>query len=167
MTLEHEIVSWDGKTSNDIEAVYLRHCDDDSFVSRLIDFSRRVELQQGATWLLKRYLESGHKVEARQVATLLNSLSTIEHWQSKLHVLQCLPYIQIDDATKNNVDVFLRNCLVEDNKFVRAWAYNGFYLISLQYPEYKEETRRYFDMAMRDEAPSVKARIRNLLKNDF
>jgi hypothetical protein len=60
--------------------------------------------------------------------------------------------------------LFLRTCLADENKFVRAWAYNGFYLLSQQYPEYQQETEQFFAMAMRDEAASVKARIRNILK---
>ena len=57
--------------------------------------------------------------------------------------------------------------MVENNKLVRAWAYNGFYEISRQYPEYKEETKKLFAMAMKDEAPSVKARIRNIMRTGF
>ena len=63
--------------------------------------------------------------------------------------------------------MFLRNCLVDNNKFVRAWAYNGFYELAVQYPEYEKETKQFFEMAMRDEAPSVKSRIRNIMKKGF
>lgn len=167
MTLEKEIVSWDGKSPSDIDAIYTRHSNDDSFVSKIIEFSRQVDLQKGATWLLKRHLEDGQKSEANEVALLFNLLPKLEHWETKLHVLQCLPYMRIGKTEKNNVDEFLRKCLVDDNKFVRAWAYNGFYEISLQYPEYREETKQIFEMAMRDEAPSVKARIRNIVKKGF
>ncbi len=167
MSLEQEILSWDGKSSSDIESVYARHCKSDSFGSKMVGFSRKLKLQKGATWLLKHHLEGGQKLEANECAALFMLLPELEHWESKLHILQCLPYIKIDKAAKKNVEVFLRNCLIEDNKFVRAWAYNGFYEISLQYPEYKEETKQIFDMAMRAEASSVIARIRNIMKKGF
>jgi len=89
------------------------------------------------------------------------------HWETKLHILQCIPFLQIAKTEKKEVEAFLRKCLVDNNKFVRAWAYNGFYEISVQYPEYRNETKQFFDMAMRDEAPSVKARIRNIMKMGF
>ncbi len=73
----------------------------------------------------------------------------------------------IAKGEKKKIEVFLRQCLTDGNKFVRAWAYNGFYEISVQYPEYKKETKLFFEMAMRDEAPSVKARIRNIMKKGF
>jgi len=167
MSLEQEIVSWDGKSSSDIDAVYTRYCDDDSFGSNIIEFCRKTELQKGATWLLKRHLEQGQKLNANTCTALFKLLPKQEHWESKLHILQCLPYLQIGKAAKKNVEAFLRKCLVDDNKFLRAWAYNGFYEISLQYPEYKEEAKQFFEMAMRDEAPSVKARIRNIMKKGF
>ena len=40
-------------------------------------------------------------------------------------------------------------------------AAQSLYEVSIQYPEYKKETKEFFEMALRDEAPSVKARIRN------
>lgn len=167
MSLEQEIASWNGKSSHDIDAIYNRHYEDDSFNSKMIGVSRKVSLQKEATWLIKRYLEDGHIIEARKYATLFKLLPKLEHWESKLHILQCLSYMQIGVTAKKNVDMFLRKCLIDDNKFVRAWAYNGFYEISLQYPEYNEEVKQIFNMAMRDEAPSVKARIRNIVKKGF
>jgi hypothetical protein len=167
MSLEKEIVSWDGKSSGDIDAIYIRHRNDDSFVSKIIELSRQVGIQKGATWLLKRHLEGSHKLEGNEVAALLKLMPKLEHWESKLHILQCLPYIRVGRTEKCNVEIFLQKCLVDKNKFVRAWAYNGFYELSLQYPEYKEKTEQFFEMAMRDEAPSVKARIRNILKKGF
>ena len=50
-------------------------------------------------------------------------------------------------------------------KFVRAWAYNGFYLLAVQHGEYEAEARQLLTMALRDEPASVKARVRNVLKN--
>lgn len=167
MNLEKEIISWDGKSSSDIDAIYTRHSDDDSFVSKIIELSRKVDLQKGTTWLLKHHLESGQKLETDKCAAIFKILPKLEHWETKLHTLQCLPYMQISKAEKKDVEVFIRNCLIDDNKFVRAWAYNGFYEMSLQYPEYREETTQFFEMAMRDEAPSIRARIRNIMKKGF
>jgi 3-methyladenine DNA glycosylase AlkC len=81
-------------------------------------------------------------------------------------VLQSIPFMAIDDTNTNNVYNFLRTNLTDQNKFVRVWSYNGFHELSRQHPEYLEETQQYFEMAMRDEAPSVKARIRNIMKKD-
>lgn len=49
MSLEQEIASWNGKSSHDIDAIYNRHYEDDSFNSKMIGVSRNVSLQKEAT----------------------------------------------------------------------------------------------------------------------
>ena len=167
MSIEKEVSSWDGNSSSDIEAIYNRYCDDEALQSKLLELFQNTDLQKGASWLLKRYLEDNRRLGKNEIAKIFKLLPKLEHWEAKLHILQCIPYMPIGGTEKKRVEAFLRSCLLDKNKFVRAWAYNGFYEISLQYPEYKEETKQFFEMAMRDEAPSVKARIRNIVKNDF
>nr|MCP4417173.1 hypothetical protein [Chloroflexota bacterium] len=167
MSLEQEIRSWDGKSSTDVDAIYSRHYDDDFFVPNIIQFSEQAVLQKGATWLLKHHLENGQIIEPKETSKIFKLLHKLDNWEAKLHILQCIPFMQIAKTEKEEVAIFLRKCLIDNNKFVRAWAYNGFYEISIQYPEYKKETKQLLETAMRDEAPSVKARIRNILKKDF
>lgn len=165
MSIEQEITLWDGKSSSDIENIYSRYSSDDGFVSTLIALCECKIFENGATWLLKHHLERKNNIENRDVSAIYNMALKLEHWEAKLHVLQCMADMPICKTDKNKVERFLRDCLIDSNKFVRAWAYNGFYLMSVQYPEYKTETERIFEIAMRDEAPSVKARIRNIIKN--
>lgn len=167
MSLEQEIASWDGKSSSDISAVYHRHSSRHGFASKLVKLIESAELQKGATWLIKRYLDDDHGLESSDVAALYKRTADYVCWESRLHILQCIPKMPIGDAEKSMVETFLRTCLTDENKFVRAWAYNGWYEISLQYPEFKQETKQFFDMALRDEAASVQARIRNVMKKGF
>ena len=166
MKIEQEIASWNGKSSNDIEEIYNRHSDESSFISSLIVFLSQEYLQKGTSWLLKHHLNNKYRLDANEVATIYSLLPKLEHWEAKLHILQCIPNMPIGEAEKENVEIFLRDCLTDDNKFVRAWAYNGFYEIALKYSEYKDEANQLFEMAMKDEAPSVKARIRNIKKKE-
>ena len=167
MSVRTEIEQWDGKSANDISVIYERYCHDSLFISEIIALVGNITLQKGATWLLKRYLENENKIADGEISKIYENLRVIEQWESKLHILQCLPFIPITKQEKRKVEVFLRNCLVDSNKFVRAWAYNGFYELAVQYPEYEKETKQFFEMAMRDEAPSVKSRIRNIMKKGF
>ena len=162
MTLEQEIDCCDGKSSSDIGGIYDRHKDHHGFTAKLIELSQKAEHQTAATWLLKRHLESDGKLAANEIKKLFKTLPTLESWESKLHVLQCIPFMPIGRSQKKGVEAFLRLCLSDSNKFVRAWAYNGFYELACQHSEYKEEAKLFFKMAMKDEAPSVKARIRNI-----
>jgi len=167
MVLAQDIEHWDGKSSSDFESTYYSYCDDATFTADLISLVKKESLQNGATWLIKQHFENQHSLDAKEIADIYTLLPTLVPWEAKLHILQCIPHMPIGVTEKRRVEIFLRQCLTDTNKFIRAWAYNGFYEISLQYPEYKIETQQFFEMAMRDEAPSVKARIRNILNKGF
>ena len=165
MSIKNEIAKWDGKSSSDIKAIYGNYCNNQDFISTLIKCITEIALQNGATWLLKHHLENNSGQSDKEINKIFKLLPKLDHWEAKLHILQCLPYLTIHTKEKKGVETFLRKNLVDKNKFVRAWTYNGFYQLSLQHPEYHEETQQFLAMAMRDEAPSVKARIRNILKD--
>ncbi len=167
MSIKLEIEQWDGKSASDIGDVYDRHCHETSFVSDIVAFIENASLQKGATWLLKRYLENENKISENEVFDVYQKLGVIEKWESRLHILQSIPFMPIAKPDKKKVEAFLRGCLVDNNKFVRAWAYNGFYELTVQYTEYENVTKQFIERAMRDEAPSVKSRIRNIMKKGF
>jgi len=167
MTIQSDISKWDGKSASDITEIYERHYADDSFISIIVNSISDLHLQKGGTWLLKHYLENDHKISPSETSDLFNQLTSLEHWESKLHILQSLPFLTIPKSDIKKIEHFLRKSLMETNKFIRAWSYNGFYELAMQYPEYKEETKQFFEMAMKDEAPSVISRIRNIIKKGF
>lgn len=167
MSLHQELTNWDGKSANDIGEIYERHASDKTLLQSLIDLLNQEATQKGATWLIKHSLENNKQIDQNQTKALFSNLDKLKEWESKLHLLQILAYLTIDKPDKKKVEHFLRICLTDTNKFIRAWAYNGFYELAKQYPEYKEETKQFFEMAMKDEAPSVKSRIRNIMKQGF
>lgn len=163
--VKQEIANWDGKAVDVLEVVYDRHCQDAGFGAELVRLLKPPVSQAGASWLLKRYLELGNVLKVAEVRAVFETLSHLEDWQAKLHLLQCLAYLTIGKRDIKRVEPFLRVCLDENNKFVRAWAYNGFYELALQYPDYQAEVNQLLDRGMQDEAASVKARIRNIRKD--
>lgn len=167
MFIQQKIALWDGKSSDDVRAIYDAHNADSNFADTIIALSLTEACERGATWLLKAWLEAGNELEQHQIAKIYGSLDQLKHWEAKLHILQSIPFMPITDAACSNLYTFLRNTLTDPNKFVRAWSYNGFYELSLQHSEYIDETKQFFEMAMRDEAPSVKARIRSAMKKGF
>ena len=167
MCIERKIAKWDGKSAGYIKAVYASHKEDNHFPIKILSMLEHAPLELGATWLLKAWLESGNRLDSKQVKKVYRSLSNFEHWGARLHVLQSMPFMPIGRPECEKVYNFLKNNLSDTNKFVRAWTYNGFYELARQYPEYVDKTKKYFELAMKDEAASVKARIRNLLKKGF
>lgn len=167
MSLEQEIAAWDGKSSDYIREIYESNHRQPDFVDNIIKLTIDATYQKGSTWLLKVWLESGNKLEKRQIRKIYDLLNKLEHWEAKLHVLQRISFMPIEQKMGNKVNAFLRKTRTDQNKFIRAWSYNGYYELAKQHPEYLNETKQLFEMAERDEAASVKARIRNIMKKGF
>jgi len=167
MNIQDELAAWDGKSAHHIGKIYNNYNNKVVFLHNVIELMAQAKCQKAASWLLKHHLENDNKINLPETQSVFKLLHTLDHWESKLHVLQSLPFLNIPNDYKTALEHFLRDCLTQTNKFIRAWAYNGFYELAKQYPEYEEETRLFFDMAMRDEAPSVRARIRNIMKKGF
>ena len=167
VSLSREIRAWDGKSTDEVRAVYDWYCTMDApvptLVQRLLDPSH----QKGASWLLKRHLDQGGTLAEGLGRQFYATISTLEHWESKLHVLQCLPEVPIPTVCKSGVEAFVRGCLLDDVKFVRAWAYYGFYELALQYQALQNEATQILELGLQDEPASVQARIRKALNAGF
>ncbi len=165
MSLAAAIRRWDRKSADDIAVVYREFASQKTFSTLLLDALADAELQAGASWLLKAWLEDGNLLSAKDSTRLLNAFPELQDWAARLHCLQSLPFIEIPASCEQPLGKFLHRQLTHDNKFVRAWAYNGFALLGRNNARYREEAESLFEMAMRDEAPSVKARIRQIQKS--
>ena len=162
--LDRDLACWDGKSSSDIQAIYDRHCDAQSFAKNLVSLMTTGVQQKGASWMLKCYLEQGGFLDAQDIRAIYASIPRLTDWETRLHTLQSMPYMPIEPRDRELVEVFVREGLTDENKFIRAWSYNGMYELAGSFPELRKAACQFFEMAMRDESPSVKARIRNLLK---
>lgn len=167
LALQQAIRAWDGKSASVIQAVFQNFNTEPDFIDQVILLLPATDCQKGATWLIKATLESGKQLSQDHVNTILKNLNRLTHWESKLHVLQCLSYFTIAQEYRDSVEQCLRTTLADNNKFVRAWAYNGFYVLAKQYPAYQTEAQALFEMAMRDESAAIKARVRAVIKAGF
>jgi len=160
-----EIAAWDGKQVDSLKRLQQTLLPECSGLSLLVDLlEQNSELQVAVTWLLKHQLESGCELSMRAAERLLQLGVKLENWQSILHFLQFLEWLPIAESHRTNLEVALRDWITHENKFVRAWCYNAWYLLADQHPRYRHEVMLFFEMAMRDEAPSIKARIRKVKK---
>ena len=167
MSLSEKVVKWDGKSAEEIGIVYERFSSEPGFIGNLFVLLEKRESQIGASWLLKRSVENGEEIETELQPNLFTCLKEAQDWETRLHLLQIVPHIRIEETVRETLEHAVRNCLGDKNKFVRAWAYGAFYLLADSFPEYRAEVRQFIDAAMIDEPASVKARIRNVTKKGF
>lgn len=167
MSLEADIANWDGKSSRDLAGVFDRHASDAGFLAELIEHTESEALQKGATWLIKRFVERSGEVRASEAERLLQAAHKFKAWESKMHVLQCLPHMSIPASCRITVEALTRAGIEDRKVFLRAWAYGGFYELARQYPQYRKEAEQLMEMGLIDEPASVRARIRQVAARGF
>ena len=162
--LHRIICGWDGRSVAELESLYKKHSDSKGIRGELVRLVGRPDCQNAASWLIKRYCESGRGFTDKQVASIYDSLQDLEGWVPKLHILQSVEYLSVPDSHFEQVLGFVRTSLGDRNKMVRAWAYNGFAIIARRTPEYRDEAMEILNYALENESAAVQARVRNILK---
>jgi hypothetical protein len=165
--LKKELQDWDGKSFALLNMTYESHHRNEGFLANLIELLQFEAVQVQTTWLIKKYLESTNAVDSCESSLIWQCLPLIIKWEARLHLLQCFSFLSFTIAEKDLIEGFLRTNLGSNNKFVRAWAYSGFYQLAKQFPEYQGELSQLIENAMLGESASVKARIRNVQKLGF
>lgn len=164
MSLKDDIKQWDGKSKHDILDIYARYSAADGFLNELLKIAIDPNCLEGATWLIKHALEQKVELNDDQINSFCELIEGALPWQSILHILQILPFITVPKDHKHKMMAFIRNHTEHENKFVRAWAYNGLYELANTYPEYRDGLSIVFDAAEETEPAAIKARIRNVKK---
>jgi len=168
MDIAAEIASFDGKRTNVLEALAERLSPDARLVDTLCALAGDgdANIQSAATWLLKRFQEDGVSFSPDQVSALLELLTRFTSWDAKLHLLQMLPRFNIPEDGSGQLLQVLKGdgYLAAPNNFVRAWSYNGLAELAEGDPTLREEVAALLAAAERDEVASVRARIRNVVK---
>jgi hypothetical protein len=168
MTLKSDIEAWDGQSAAALCRIHEAYRDDPELASMLVELIGSLRYRMAATRLLKRHLEAGIPLhDAHAVArSLYARLDKLEHWECRLNVLRCLPRLPVDADQADAVEQFLRTCLADANRFVRAWAYNDFHWLAGLHPRFATAATTILEAGLRDEPASVKARIRKCLERN-
>lgn len=164
MNLNDAILKWDQKSRDDIAEIYTQFSSSPDFLESILKDLNSLKLSCGGSWLLKEHLESGATLSKPQEKAVVKALLKAQDWQTQLHLLQVFAFFQQNIQHADELFLFLRLQLSHDNKFIRAWSYNAIYLLAEQNSAHRDEANKLFSLAMRDEAASVKARLRNCVK---
>ena len=164
-TLDKALSQCDASSADELSLIYARFHDDKQFVANLLSLLASPQTELATSWLIKRHLEEGGTLSDKQVKKLVKLANDFNHWPSTLHFLQSLPMLTIPAAASEKLHAYLSHKLQEKNKFIRAWAYGGFHILGQQHETFRVEAEAILDLAMQDEAPAIKARIRRL-RND-
>ena len=123
--------------------------------------SDEMELQTGATWVLKYLAERGVAPRGTEAAAMLRLLNRPLAPDALLHLLQTLPHMDLPPGEGRSLHRALLQLTEADRVFVRAWAYNGLGLLAARNPALRDEVESLFDAAARHETAAVRVRIRH------
>lgn len=168
-SLHAALEAYDGKTVATLEAIHGGCVGSASLLDELIEITVDTEspanVQAGATWLLRRYLQDGHAPTASGIERLAAGLAHIEHPWACLHLCQAMDPMAVPARHADAFATFLRRCLDMPSKFVRAWAYDGFFRLGQHHARFEPEALALLVKAQEEEAPSIRARVRKILQS--
>ena len=162
--LDARLASADGCPAEVLDRLAADWPASNALLRHLVAFAAQADpdAQMAATGLLKRCHEAGAAVPPGVALRLLELLPALARWEARLHVLQMLPGLPIPESRADGLCIFLRACPGEKNRFVRAWAFAGLHRLASLHDGYRAEVGTLIEKAAREEAPSVRARLRRL-----
>jgi hypothetical protein len=168
MDILTDIAAFDGKHTDVLESLATRLSPDQALIRDLCEIARHddAKMRVAATWLLKRFQTNGVPFSRDQTADVLALLHDETDWEAKLHLLQMMPDFVLPADEKDTLLRVLKDkgYLGNSNKLIRAWSYNGLAHLAAQHPAFRDDVAGVLATGQNDEAASVRARIRNILK---
>ena len=161
--LKQALLIWDRKQTEYLANIYHQYKSVDHFLNDLLEICSIREAHVPVTWIIKYQIDQKEELEDEVINRLLTFIPEFGEWEAKLHVLQILPSITIPPSFTTSLDDFIRECLEDQNKFVRAWAYQGMYELTKLVPAYRDELERRCVQALETESASIKVRVRKVL----
>jgi len=162
--LKNKLKLWDGVHIEYLTELYGVNSSSLDFFESLVTICvNEQDLQKPATWLIKHHYDNGQTLPESLTERLLTTCKSVENWEAKLHLLQLLPHFQLTDKSIIITEDFARKCLADNNKFVRAWAYNGLYELTKYIPELKTELEFICQRGMETESAAIKSKVRKII----
>lgn len=166
MNIREAIRTFDGKHTEPLEAVASALQAQEGCIDELLVLSNSDEAktQTAATWILKRLHDLPIIFTKSQTQKVLRLLRKVTAWEAKLHLLQILNGLEIPPQNGDRLRKTLDEHIRDENKLVRAWAYNGLFVLGDQIARYRGDVAALLDRAQEDPAASVRARVRQIRK---
>lgn len=160
--LTQALFDFRGKSARALESFAAAYAADASLIADLCEFANSGDghVQSAATWLLKRYGATGEDLSESQTETLLRLLLQDANWLARLQVLQMMDSLFVPESLAKPLMDALERQARGDNAFIRAWSVHGAAALADQHPACRDRALDLLASASQDEAPSVRARLR-------
>lgn len=162
-SLIDSLKKWDGVHMDYLRQIYSSFNTEPEFLNDLIAFLSQKDLQIQASWLIKHHYDQKNKLDPNQVDSLMKQTTELDQWEAQLHILQIIPKIHSEPQHLLLMDDFARRSLKSENKFVRAWSYQGLFELYKLGVVQEEELRSLCELAMETESAAIQSKVRKIL----
>jgi len=165
MSLVDEILRFDGKRVDEMKAAIANNPSDDEWHAVVSYFVHpEASYQVASTWSVKCALEADMTLPTDVCTSLVESAGSLVGWEPKLHLLQCVRYLDLKEPQMDKLLVFAHACATNQKVLVRVWSLDAIVRLGLRVHGPTEPLGQRILSALEDKAASMRARARNLLK---
>lgn len=162
MSFVQAILSFDGKSVSELKAALRDPANNDAWAKVAPYISSNVQNDQtAATWLVKAGLESGRDVDTAVLGAMIDATAMFDHWEPKLHALQCVQYFGDGLMQHARLREFVAAQQTDKKLLVRVWALDAAVRIAL-FEGDEGAARKHIDAIDSSYPASMRARARQL-----
>ena len=162
--LRRDLLAFDGRNLTILGEIAARHEGNPGYLDGLVALADGTNgrISDGATWLVKAYLEAGGQLTKLQCRMLISKLETADNWVAKLHLCQMVRYLSPNAQEAEAIVRWLLPLLSHDRPFLRAWSLDALCHVAALHSAYANKAEDVLNSATQDAAASVRARAKNL-----
>jgi len=159
------ILSFDGKHVDQLRSALsseMSSIEWDEFVAFLDHENLRY--QTASTWMMKAALEQAIEQPIGAKRAFVDAGGRFSGWEPRLHLLQSVRLMDLDDQRIGQVKKLAQNWASDQKTLVRVWSLDVLVRLNANDPSQSKVVAELLRSALEDDAGSMKARARNLIK---
>ena len=165
-SLENLLANGKRNQTDDLEEYVAQAIENNRLVAEIVALSKhnKANIAARAIWIVRKLTETSPELLSKYKPILLNDLTQSPFWEVKAELCHIIPNLKLDYEEIKGAIAFFKNNLDDKSKIVKAWSLDALYEFSKIEPKITSEVERLLQMALKDEAASVRARARKILK---
>ncbi len=161
-SLSENIDKYDGKHTDVLEEIVKKSPTHSDIAELLHSFNRNERTQEAVSWVLKAWVDQGCQIDDTLLRQWYEFTILSGTWPPVLHLVQALNTLTLSKSQAATMGKSIIEWTTHENKMVRAWSYTVLYKITVEYPGLFKNAQAILERGSKDEAPSVRARLRKI-----
>ena len=165
-SLENLLANGKRNQTDDLDKFVAQAIENNRLVAEIVALSNhnKANIAARAIWIVRKITENSPELLSKYKPILLHDLTQSPFWEVKAELCHIIPKLKMDYEEIKGAIAFFKNNLNDKSKIVKAWSLDALYELSKIEPKIAPEVQKLLNIALEDEAASVRARVRKILK---